>query len=138
MTRNDPVSLKVLLVEDDDGFRRTVAESLNTRFPSVVLEEAADGSEVLEKVKTFLPQLVFMDIKLPGQNGLELTRQIKTLHPEIHVVMLTSCDSPEYREAARERGAYCFISKVSAMTHQVHDVVEELWTGWKTSWMQSA
>lgn len=82
MTRNDPVSLKVLLVEDDDGFRRTVAESVNTRFPSVVLEEAADGSEVLEKVKTFLPQLVFMDIKLPGQNGLELTRQIKTLHPE--------------------------------------------------------
>jgi DNA-binding NarL/FixJ family response regulator len=138
MTRNDPVSFKVLLVEDDDGFRRTVAESLNTRFPSVVLEEAVDGSEVLEKVKTFLPQLVFMDIKLPGRNGLELTRHIKTLHPEIHVVMLTSCDSPEYREAARDSGAFCFLSKGSSSSLQIHGVVEELWTKWKTSWVQSA
>ena len=135
MTRNVPVSFKVLLVEDDDGFRRTVAESLNTRFPSVVLEEAADGSEVMGKVKSFLPQLVFMDIKLPGQNGLELTRQIKTLHPEIHVVMLTSHDFPEYREAARECGAYCFLSKGSLTTHQIHDVVKELWEKWEPSWV---
>jgi len=135
MSVKDSGSFKVMLVEDDDRFRRTVAESLKTRFPSVVLEEEADGSQVLEKVKSFLPQLVFMDIKLPGQNGLELTRQIKTLYPEIRVVMLTNHDLPEYREAARECGARAFLSKGSVMTHQVHDVVEELWTEWKTSWM---
>jgi DNA-binding NarL/FixJ family response regulator len=135
MSVKDSGSFKVMLVEDDDHFRRTVAESLKTRFPSVVLDEAADGSEVLEKVKSFLPQLVFMDITLPGQNGLELTRQIKTLYPEIRVVMLTNHDLPEYREAARECGAHCFLSKGSVMIHQVHDVVEELWTEWKTSWM---
>jgi len=101
MPKNHPVSFKVLLVEDDEGFRRSLASLLRPKFPSFLFDEAATGTEALEKVEGFLPHLVFMDIKLPGLNGLELTRQIKTLHPEIHVVMLTSCDSPEYREAAR-------------------------------------
>ncbi|MCU0595752.1 MAG: response regulator transcription factor [Desulfobacterota bacterium] len=137
MSVKDSGSFKVMLVEDDDRFRRTVAESLKTRFPSVVLEEAADGSEVLEKVKSSLPQLVFMDIKLPGQNGLELTRQIKTLYPEISVVMLTNHDFPEYREAASECGAYCFLVKGSVKPQQIQDAVEELWTKWKATYAQS-
>lgn len=129
-------SFKVMLVEDDDGFRRTVADSLRSRFPSVTLDEAADGSEVIEKAASFLPQLIFMDIKLPGQNGLELTRTIKALHPEIQVVILTSYDFPEYRDAARARGAFGFLSKGSFMAHQLHDLVEEVWTKWKTSCLQ--
>ena len=137
MSGMDSVSFKVMLVEDQEGFRRGLAELLRSRFPSMVLDEAANGSEAMEKLKNFLPQLIFMDIKLPGQNGLELTRQIKTLYPEIRVVMLTNHDLPEYREAARECGAHCFLSKGSVMIHQVHDVVEELWTEWKTSWMPS-
>jgi CheY-like chemotaxis protein len=126
-------SLKVMLVEDNDGFRRSLAESLRSRYPSIVLDEAAHGSEVMEKVKSFLPQLIFMDIKLPGLNGLELTKQIKMLHPETHIVMLTSYDFPEYREAARECGANCFLTKASLTAQQVHDVVEDLWAKWKAS-----
>ncbi|MGE5841563.1 MAG: response regulator transcription factor [Deltaproteobacteria bacterium] len=135
MPIRDSGSFKVMLIEDDDGFRRSVAETLTTRFPSVLLYEAADSSEAMEKVNSFLPQLVFMDIRLPGQNGLELTRQIKALHPEIHVVMLTNYDFPEYREAAHECGAHCFLSKGSLTTHQIHDVVKELWEKWEPSWV---
>lgn len=137
MPVKDSGSFKVMLVEDDEGFRRSIAQSLRTRFPSVVLYEAADGSEAMDKVNSFLPQLVFMDIRLPGQNGLELTRQIKALHPEIHVVMLTNYDFPEYREAAHECGACCFLSKGSLTTRQIHDVVEELWREGKASCAQS-
>ena len=106
MSGMDPVSFKVMLVEDQEGFRRGLAELLRSRFPSMVLDEAANGSEAMEKLKNFLPQLIFMDIKLPGQNGLEITKRIKALHPDINVIILTSYDFPEYREAARECGAY--------------------------------
>lgn len=128
MSGKDCVPFKVMLVEDDDGFRRSLAGFLKSRFPSMVLHEAADGTEAMEKVKSFLPQLIFMDIKLPGQSGLEVTRRIKALHPDIHVVMLTSYDFPEYREPARASGAYGFLSKGSSMAKQIQDVVEELLT----------
>jgi len=137
MPIKDSVPFKMLLVEDNDGFRRSLAGFLRARFPSIVLAEAVDGTEAMEKVESFLPQLVFMDIKLPGQNGLEVTRSIKALHPDINVVFLTSYDFPEYREAARECGAYRFFSKGSSTSQQIQDVVEELWTKWKTSWVQS-
>ena len=131
MSGMDPVSFKAMLVEDEEGFRRSLAELLRSRFPSMVLDEAANGSEAMEKLKNFLPQLIFMDIKLPGQNGLEITKRIKALHPDINVIILTSYDFPEYREAARECGADCFLSKGSSTADQIQDVVEELWTKWK-------
>jgi len=131
MSGMDPVSFKVMLVEDQEGFRRGLAELLRSRFPSMVLDEAANGSEAMEKLKNFLPQLIFMDIKLPGQNGLEITERIKALHPDINVIILTSYDFPEYREAARECGADCFLSKGSSTADQIQAVVEELWTKWK-------
>jgi len=138
MSAKGSVPFKVMLVEDDDGFRRSLAGILRSRFSSIAIEEAADGTEAMEKVKSFLPQLVFMDISLPGQNGLETTKRIKALHPDINVVFLTSHDYPEYREAARECGAYCFLSKGSSTSKQIQNVVEELWAKWKPSWAQSA
>ncbi len=131
------MTFKVMLVEDNDDFRRGLAGFLRERFPSIALYEASDGTEAMEKVESFLPQLILMDIKLPGQSGLEITRKIKALHPDINVVFLTSYDYPEYREAARDCGAYCFLSKGSSTSQQIQDVVEGLWTKWKPSWVQS-
>ena len=119
---------KVMLVEDDDGFRRSLASLLTSRFPGILLDEAANGSEAMERVESFLPHLIFMDIKLPDQNGLVITRSVKALHPEIHVIMLTSYDFPEYREAARASGAYGFLSKGSSTAEEIQDLVEGLWT----------
>jgi DNA-binding NarL/FixJ family response regulator len=137
MSLKDSLPFKVLLVEDDGGFRGDLAGVLRARFPSMVIDEAADGTEAMEKVKSYLPQLIFMDIKLPGQNGLEITRKIKAFHPGINVVFLTSYDFPEYRDAARECGAYCFLSKGSSTAEEIQDVVEEVWRKWKASWVQS-
>jgi DNA-binding NarL/FixJ family response regulator len=132
-----PAPFKVMLVEDDEGFRRSLAGILRSRFSSITLEEAADGTEAMEKVKSFPPQVIFMDIKLPGQNGLEITRRIKALHPDIDVVFLTGCDFPEYSNAARECGAYCFLSKGLSTADEIQGVVEELWKKWKPSRVQT-
>ena len=138
MSGKECVSFKVMLVEDDDGFRRSLAGLLMSRFPSILLGEASDGAEAMEKVESFLPQLIFMDIKLPGQSGLEVTRRIKALHPDVKVIMLTSYDFPEYREAARASGAYGFLSKGSSTAEEIQDLVEGLWAKWTPSGMQSA
>ena len=137
MTKSDPAFFRVLLVEDNESFRRDLAGVLKSKFPTLLLDEASNGIEAMEKVESFIPNLVFMDIKLPGQNGLEITRRIKAVHPDIHVVFLTSCDYPEYREAARQCGAHGFLIKGSTTSEQIQDGVEELWTKGKASCAQS-
>jgi CheY-like chemotaxis protein len=137
MSGKECVLFKVMLVEDDHGFRRTLARLLTSRFPSIVIGEAGDGGEAMEKVEDFLPNLILMDIYLPGQSGLELTRRIKTLYPNIHIVMLTSYDFPEYREVARASGADRFLSKGSATADEIQELVEGLCAKWTPPGVES-
>jgi DNA-binding NarL/FixJ family response regulator len=101
----------VLIVENDEKFRRRLKSFLSMRFPSVDFEEVADGKEALGKINTFRPAVVFMDIRLPGKNGLEWTEKIKELFPATSIAILTTYDFPEYRDAAYQRGADAFLVK---------------------------
>ncbi len=116
-------NLKILIVEDNNLFRQTLKESLQISLSGVTICEAADGREVLQKVGTFLPDLIFMDIRLPGQNGLSLTQKIKEVYPDIIVFILTSCDIPEYRRAAFRCGADRFMIKGSFDPMRLGDLV---------------
>jgi DNA-binding NarL/FixJ family response regulator len=100
-----------LLVEDNVEFRQELADILLAHFPMIGVEEAGDAADALSKVEYQRPDLIFMDIKLPGENGLETTRQIKQVYAYIVIVILTSYDIPEYRQQAFKNGADCFISK---------------------------
>ena len=122
---------KVLIVEDNDHFRQTLRSLLDARFPSMSFEEAREGSEALEKVSAFDPDLIFMDIKLPGQSGLELTKRIRHSNAEVKIIILTSYDLPEYREAARVGGANHFISKGSCKAEEILALVETILSGTK-------
>jgi DNA-binding NarL/FixJ family response regulator len=124
---------RVMLVDDDENFRHILAELLKECFPNIVLSEAADGAEAMEQLKRVAPQMIFMDVKLPGQSGLELTRKIKILYPDIKVVILTSYDFPEYRELARECGAQWFLSKGTSTADEIQTVVESAWAPAKAS-----
>jgi DNA-binding NarL/FixJ family response regulator len=107
--------IKTLIVDDSASFRQSFAVHLYQRFPSMVITEAADGVEALEKVHTVEPNILFVDIQLPGQSGLELTRKIKTDCSKVVIAMLTAYDLPEYREAAQKLGADHFFSKSAPM-----------------------
>ena len=126
MSKKHRDSFRVMLVEDEENFRRVLAGFLLAKFPSMVLEEAADGKEAIERIRDFIPDLVFIDIQLPGENGLEVTRRIKALYPDTKVVIPTSYDFPEYREAARACGAYQFFSKGSCTAEEIENFVEGL------------
>lgn len=114
--------MQALIVEDNVTFRQSFKEILKVEFPSLELAEAGDGKEALEKIEALHPALIFMDIKLPGENGLQLTRKIKASHPDAIVIILTSYDLPEYREAAQRSKANYFITKGSP-THEIFEVI---------------
>ncbi len=104
---------RILIVEDNAFFLQFLKETMHLRFPSIDILEAANGEEAMQKIKTLSPDAIFMDLRLPGENGLELTKKIKAQYPDIVVVILTNYDLPEYREAAYQSRADHFLSKDS-------------------------
>lgn len=110
------IMFKTMLVEDSTSFRQVVKDILRDQYPSMDIIEVADGVEACEKIDSHPPNLIFMDLQLPGENGLELTRKIKADYPDIIIIILTSHDSPEYQEAATRCGANYFFLKSSIAT----------------------
>jgi DNA-binding NarL/FixJ family response regulator len=121
--------LRVLIVEDNLIFREAFKKSLFDYFPSMVIEEAAKGDEALEKIKGGPPHLIFMDIRLPGVNGLQLTQRIKKDFPDINIGILTDYDLPEYRQAAVQYGADRFYVKNSFKWDELEGFVQSISPG---------
>jgi DNA-binding NarL/FixJ family response regulator len=117
---------RTILVEDSLSFRQIVKINLQDQFPSMDIVEAADGVEAFQKIEAHPPNLIFMDISLPGENGLELTRKIKADHPDVIIIILTSHDSPEYREAAIRYKADYFFSKDVLLNDGVFTLVKSI------------
>jgi DNA-binding NarL/FixJ family response regulator len=88
--------------------------------------EATNGQQALQKISSTCPDFIFMDIKLPGENGLELTRRIKADSPQMIIIILTSYDLPEYREAASQYGANYFLSKGSTTKEDILGLVQSI------------
>ncbi len=115
---------RVLVVEDSTIFRTLLKETLQSRFPSIEILEAADGEEEMKEITAHPPDLIFMDVKLPGENGLDLTAKIKAKYPGMIVIVLTSYDTPEYREAALKAKANHFLAKGSSNREGILKLVE--------------
>jgi DNA-binding NarL/FixJ family response regulator len=113
-----------LLVDDNEVFRRALRGVLLSHFPYMLIEEAATGAEVLHQARAH--RLVFMDIRLPDANGLELTRWLKVVHPDTIVCVVTQYDIPEYREAAKESGADEFMLKDSLTEAAIVKLVDSV------------
>ncbi len=92
----------------------------------MTFEEARNGMEALEKINAFDPHLIFMDIKLPGESGLELTKKMRRSNPEVKIIILTSYDLPEYRQAARRSGADHFLAKGSTKADDILALVASM------------
>jgi CheY-like chemotaxis protein len=118
-------TFKVLIVEDSLLFQELFKESLRDRFPSLKIYQAMNGEEALEKTEAFLPDLIFMDIKLPGESGLDVTRRIKARYPDIIVIILAAHDLPEYRQLSRQCADY-FFSKTLWASETIYTLVQSI------------
>ena len=117
---------RTLIVEDNVIFRRSLREMIHRRFPFMSFDEAGEGAEAREKVAAWCPDLIFMDIKLPGESGLELTKAIKQEHKKVIIIILTAYDLPEYRRAAYHYGANYLIAKGSSSRDELVTTVESI------------
>ena len=118
--------LRALIVEDNDVYRREFKESLCRHFPSMAVEKAVDAEEALLKINGNPPPLIFIDIRLPGMNGLQLTQKIKKDFPNVHIAIVTGYDVPEYRQAAAQFGAEAFFVKESFKWDEIKALVESI------------
>ncbi len=116
-------NFKFLIIEDNSTFRQTLTESLQISFPSSVIREATSGVEALQGLKDFFPDIIFMDLRLPGESGLRLTQKIKGLYPDIPIVILTNYDLPECKEASFRYGADRFVPKESLNRIRLEELV---------------
>lgn len=103
--------VKILIVEDHRSFRETLKECLNGELSWMILEEAANGREAMEKVGSFRPDVIFMDIRLPEASGLELTKEITAKYPDTQVIIMTGYDSMGYQDLAAQYGAKGYFCK---------------------------
>jgi len=122
---------KILIVDDSALFRQTLKEMLQVRFPSIEIHEATDGEKARQKIKTSPPDLIFMDINLPGENGLLLTQKIKVRYPNIIISLLTGWNLPEYREASIQCKADYFLFKGSVTEEEIFALVGSVLSHWK-------
>jgi len=103
--------IRVLLADDHQLFREGLANILNAQPDFEVIGEASDGLEVLVKARELVPDLILMDIVMPGCNGLEATQRVKEELSAVTIVMLTMRDEDEKLFEAIKRGAQGYLLK---------------------------
>ncbi|OGO62568.1 MAG: DNA-binding response regulator [Chloroflexi bacterium RBG_19FT_COMBO_55_16] len=103
--------IRILLADDHDLFREGLAGIIAAQPDMLVVGEASDGLEAIVKARELKPDLILMDIQMPGCDGLEATRQIKKELPEVTVVMLTVRDEDEKLFGALKNGAQGYLLK---------------------------
>ena len=105
--------LRVLLVDDAPEFLHAIRRFLSADRGVHVVGASQSGSEALAAVPLLDPDLVLMDIDMPGMTGLEATREIKRTTPRVKVIIVTLHDWQSHRDAAQAAGADGFIHKSS-------------------------
>lgn len=103
--------MKILICDDQAVVREGLEMLLNLEKDIEVVSLAQDGAEAVDLVNQLVPDLVLMDLKMAGMNGIEATRQIKNQHPEIRVLVLTTYDEDEWIFDAIRAGAAGYLLK---------------------------
>jgi DNA-binding NarL/FixJ family response regulator len=123
---SERLEFKILIVEDNRSFREALSTSLLAHFPKLSLMKAARVQEARAKVESMQPDLIFVDMRLPDGNGLDFTRSIRAAGNKSAIIVLTSHDLSEYREAAFSSGADQFMVKGSVDINEIFTVVESI------------
>lgn len=108
--------VRILVVDDHEPFRRYVSSMLHGEPNVVIIGEAEDGMKAVRQAEALQPDMIVLDIGLPGINGLEAARQIAELACKARIIFLTQESAPEVVEEAFGLGAWAYIIKAQAGT----------------------
>ncbi len=116
--------IRVLLVDDEEDYVRTMAERMEMRDLSSRV--ALSGAEALEMVEDEAPDVMVLDLRMPGIDGMEVLERVKEEHPQVQVIILTGHGSDKEEKEARALGAFEYLQK-PADTGQLIDVITAAW-----------
>ena len=105
--------VRVLLVEDFEPFRRFIWTTLQ-KTELQIIAEVSDGLEAVRKAQELQPDLILLDIGLPGLNGIEAARRIRTLSPQSNILFVSQESSADVIEEAMNSGAMGYVVKGQA------------------------
>lgn len=114
--------LRVLVVDDNESVRRSISQILRSQADIEVVSEAVDGADAVRKIGEHQPDVVLLDITMPGMNGLEVAETIKVEFPSVHVLIVSQHDSRGFQWAALAAGVSGYIIK----SNVGRDLVPEL------------
>ena len=108
MEKNDK-KMKILLVDDEKEYVEALSERLQMRKHGS--EIAYDGEQALALVKQEGPEVMVLDLKMPGIDGIEVLKRLRQEHPEVAVIILTGHGSSSDRNTCLELGAFAYLQK---------------------------
>jgi DNA-binding NtrC family response regulator len=114
--------IKLLLVDDEEDFIQTLAERLTLR--NLKSDVALDGKQALEAIKEEVPDVVVLDLKMPGMGGMEVLRLLKQKYPGVQVIIQTGHGTEIDRAEAQELGAFDFLNKPVTFEDLVRSIKE--------------
>lgn len=115
--------VRVMIVDDQSPFRAAAMLLFDVLDGFEVVGEATSGEQALDMAPALAPDLVLMDIKLPGINGVEATRRLVTTHPDTVVVLVSTYEAHELPPGASSSGALAYVHKERLDA----DLLEQLW-----------
>ena len=124
--------IKVLMVDDEAQFRSTTKKILTRRGFETILAE--NGEEAIKKLREN-PDVVILDVKMPGMDGHETLNEIKKLHPQLPVIMLTGHGSMPSAQEALISGAFDYLSKpcdIDLLANKITDAHAQEFDGYRT------
>ena len=129
-------SIHVLIADDHDGVRRGIKTIIGSNPRFEIVGEARDGNEALRKANALQPDMVILDVKMPGMSGLEVARKLQHTQPDTKILALSSFDNAEYILNMFEVGVGGYLTKDEAPRLLVR-ALNGVWNG-TTRWMSTA
>jgi len=114
--------IRILLVDDHDLFRAGVSSILRNQEDMVVVGEFADGEQAIRAVREEAPDLVLMDVNMPGIGGIEATRKILQIAPQVKIIAVTVLSDDPFPNQLLDAGARGYISKGSGSEEMIEAI----------------
>lgn len=112
--------IKLLLVDDEEEFVKTLSERIHMR--DLKSKIALNGEQALRIVDDQVPDVMVLDLKMPGIDGMEVLRRIRKLYPEVRVIILTGHGSDKEEKEARRLGAFEYLEKPADVDRLVNTI----------------
>ena len=124
--------MRILIVDDNERVRRGIRAILSSETNCEVCGEAADGADALQKARELLPDLLLVDVSMPGPNGLETARVLRRELPSARIIIMSQHDPAQLLPRAMEAGAHACVDK-GRLDADLLAAIENVGRTWKAT-----